>query len=63
MFQAGTLKTNGQVVTNGGRVLAVSSLGKDLQEAKEKSYLTLDNIFFEGMFYRRDISDKALRQK
>ena len=63
VFQAGTLKTNGQVVTNGGRVLAVSSLGKDLQEAKEKSYLTLDNIFFEGMFYRRDISDKALRQK
>ena len=63
VFHAGTLKTNGRVVTNGGRVLAVSSLGKSLKEAKEKSYLTLDNISFEGMFYRRDISDKALRQE
>ena len=64
VFHAGTLnKPDGQVVTNGGRVLAVSSLGKDLKEAKEKSYLTLDQISFEGMFYRRDISDKALRQQ
>lgn len=63
VFHAGTVKTNGQVVTNGGRVLAVSSLGKDLKEAKEKSYLTLDNISFDGMFYRRDISDKAFTQE
>jgi len=43
------------VVTAGGRVLAVTSLGKDIKEAREKSYRSIQKIRFEGMYYRNDI--------
>lgn len=55
VFQAGTKKDSSRVVTAGGRVLAVTSLGKDIQEAREKSYRSIQKIKFEGMYFRNDI--------
>lgn len=55
IFHAGTLGDGGRVLTNGGRVLAATSFGKDIDEAVQKSYETLEGISFEGMYYRKDI--------
>ena len=55
LFHAGTKAADGTVLTNGGRVIAVSSFGKDMQEALEKSYKNAEKINFEGKYYRRDI--------
>lgn len=55
IFHAGTTVKDYQLVTNGGRVLAVTSLGKNLQEALDRSYDSIDRIRFEGMKYRNDI--------
>ncbi len=55
VFHAGTVAKAGKVLTNGGRVLAVTSLGTDLADALGKSYRTLGGIGFEGIYYRRDI--------
>jgi phosphoribosylamine--glycine ligase len=55
VFQAGTKEENGKLVTAGGRVLCVTSLDKDLQEAVNISLDVLDQLHFEGMYYRSDI--------
>ena len=55
VFHAGTILDQGNVLTNGGRVLAVTSLGADHTKALQKSYETLQDISFEGMYYRKDI--------
>ena len=56
VFHAGTTKNDeGNLITSGGRVLAVTSLGHDIQEARSKSYCALEDIKFDGMTYRRDI--------
>jgi len=55
VFHAGTLKEGDQILTNGGRVLAVTSFGRDFKEALSKSYEDADKINFEGKYYRRDI--------
>lgn len=55
VFHAGTKQSGEDVVTNGGRVLAVTSYGNDLAEAVEKSRKVLQKISFEGMYYRKDI--------
>ena len=54
-FHAGTAMQDGQVVTAGGRVLAVSGLGADLQAALGRAYAGISHIQFEGAHYRRDI--------
>lgn len=55
LFHAGTTSKDGEIVTNGGRVLAVTSYGKDFREALKVSYKNVDNIRFEGMNYRTDL--------
>ncbi len=55
VFHAGTKLVNGKVVTNGGRVLAVTSFGNDFQEAIKKSYQNIDKLHFDKMYYRKDI--------
>jgi len=55
VFHAGTKSENGKVQTNGGRVLAVTSYGKDFKEALKTSYQNIQEIKFEGMYYRKDI--------
>jgi phosphoribosylamine--glycine ligase len=60
VFHAGTkLGSDGTVHTDGGRVLTVVGLGKDMAEAREKVYRNIGNIHFEGSYYRKDI---ALRE-
>ena len=55
VFHAGTTDKNNEVVTNGGRVIAVSSYGENLNNALEKSFSSADKIQFEGKYYRKDI--------
>lgn len=55
VFHGGTKKINNELYTNGGRVLAVTSLGNTLENAREKVYKEINKINFEKMFYRKDI--------
>lgn len=55
VFHAGTKMENNQVLTDGGRVLAFTSLGATMQEALKKSYNSLKKVHFDQMNYRRDI--------
>ncbi len=60
IFHAGTkFDDKGKIVTNGGRVLGVTALGKDLNEARQKAYAAIEFIKFEGMHYRKDIGLKV----
>lgn len=56
VFHAGTIKENGQIKTNGGRVLTVTSLGETLPIALNHSYQSLNQLCFEGIYYRTDIA-------
>lgn len=55
VFHAGTKLENGQVLTNGGRVLAVTSFGTTYQEAIKKSYQNINKLHFDKMYFRKDI--------
>ena len=55
VFHAGTKIANDKVVSDGGRVMAITSLGDSMEEALEKTYSSIDKIKFEGMNYRKDI--------
>ena len=63
VFHAGTKQgADGKVVTAGGRVLGVTALGATRsRQAKERAYEAVGRIHFEGMHFRRDIADKAIR--
>lgn len=61
IFHAGTKIENEDLVTNGGRVLGVSATGKTLEEALAKAYKAVEKISFDGMQYRKDIGQGALR--
>ena len=60
VFHAGTAKSGDQIITNGGRVLGVTALGKDLKAAQAAAYAAVEKIQFEGAHFRRDIAAKAL---
>jgi len=61
VFHAGTKEANGQVVTSGGRVIAVTSFGDTLEEALEQSYANTERIVYEGKYFRTDIGADLLR--
>ena len=62
LFHAGTRWVRDHYVTNGGRVLGVTAVGKDVQAAVSKVYQEIDKVRFEGMHYRRDIGFKAFKR-
>jgi phosphoribosylamine--glycine ligase len=63
IFHAGTRRKNGQVVTSGGRVLAVTALGETVAAARTSAYEAVSKIDFENCHYRRDIALSAVGGK
>ena len=63
VFHAGTAVKDKKVVTNGGRVLCVASLGEDIMEARTKAYERIDLLDWDGMFFRKDIGHKAVLRR
>lgn len=61
VFHAGTKLTDGQVLTNGGRVMAVSSYGTTMEEALALSYKNVEHLKFKDMNFRRDIGQDLLK--
>lgn len=63
IYHAGTKKIDNKIVTNGGRVLGVTSFLNqyDLSLAKQKAYDAINKIYFDGIYYRKDIADKGIR--
>lgn len=61
LFHAGTSMNAGTITTNGGRVLGLTGLGKDLFEASNNAYKAIDCVSFTDMDYRKDIGAKAMR--
>jgi len=62
VFHAGTAVKNGDIVTNGGRVLGVTALGQTVADAKARAYRAVDKIKFDGAYCLRDIADKAIKK-
>ena len=60
VFHAGTALDDGQLVSNGGRVLGVTALGVDYRDALNRCYAAVEKIHFDDMYYRRDIAWRAL---
>ncbi|CEP08327.1 hypothetical protein [Parasitella parasitica] len=61
VFHAGTTVKDNQLVTDGGRVLAVSAVSSSLREAVDKAYAGVKSIHFEDMYYRNDIAHRAFK--
>ncbi|HEX5393440.1 MAG TPA: phosphoribosylamine--glycine ligase [Rhodocyclaceae bacterium] len=62
VFHAGTTEKDGEVVTNGGRVLCATALGDTVKLAQNRAYEVADQISFNGVQYRRDIGYRAIRR-
>jgi len=62
VFHAGTREVDGKIATGGGRVLGVTAKGSSIQEAINKVYPEVEKISFDGMQYRKDIGQKALKR-
>jgi phosphoribosylamine--glycine ligase len=62
VFHAGTAFSDGKIVTDGGRVLGVTSLGETIQEAIDRAYQAVEMITWSGAYYRKDIGQKALKR-
>ena len=63
MFHAGTRQENGNVVTAGGRVLCATGLGENVTQAQQMAYSAINNIKWDGMFYRKDIGYRAVARE
>lgn len=61
LFHAGTKREDNNTVTSGGRVIAVSSLGRDMADALSKSFASVEKIDFEGKYFRRDIGRDLMK--
>jgi phosphoribosylamine--glycine ligase len=55
VFHAGAKNENGEILTSGGRVMAITSYGNSHQEALKKSYQNIEKVDFDKMYYRKDI--------
>jgi phosphoribosylamine--glycine ligase len=60
VFHAGTTRAGDEIITNGGRVLGVTSWAPDLRAARDAAYAAVAQIHFEGAQYRRDITAKVI---
>lgn len=58
LFQAGTKRVGDEVLTNGGRVLGITSFGDNLEQARENAYRQIQKVYFQGAHYRKDIGIK-----
>ena len=63
VFQAGTTLDRNRTITDGGRVLGITSLGNDIEDALSKAYIAVETISYEKAFYRNDIGHRELRRK
>jgi phosphoribosylamine---glycine ligase len=63
VFHAGTASDGPEVISAGGRVLAVTSFGKNLEIALERSYRSAEKISFENAYYRKDIGFDVLKKQ
>ena len=63
IFHAGTCLENGQVCTNGGRVLCVTALGNSVSDAQKRAYEQLKNIHWHDCYYRHDIGYRAIERE
>jgi len=61
VFHSGTALAGGDIVTSGGRVLGVTALGANIEQAIDKAYVAVEKIHFNKMYFRNDIADKALK--
>jgi phosphoribosylamine---glycine ligase len=62
VFHAGTDKKDKKIVTNGGRVLGVTALGNSVKKAISRAYMAASKITWDGVYYRKDIGQKALKR-
>lgn len=62
VFHAGTQRSNGSLVTSGGRVLCVAALGSDIKSAQKAAYQGVDKIQWQDAYFRRDIGHKAINR-
>ena len=62
VFHSGTRKTDGKIVSAGGRVLGVTALGQNIPEARENTYQAVQKIHFERCFFREDIGQRILEE-
>lgn len=63
VFHAGTEEVDGNVLTNGGRVLCVTSLGESILSAKDNAYASLEQIHWDDVFFRTDIAYRAIKRE
>jgi len=63
IFHAGTARQDNAVVTTGGRVLCVTSLGETVSQAQQSAYQAVAKVSWEGMFYRKDIGYRAIKRE
>jgi phosphoribosylamine--glycine ligase len=63
VFHAGTANKDGNIVTNGGRVLCAVALGNSVTEAQQKAYQLVDKISWDNMYYRTDIGHRAIARE
>lgn len=62
VFNAGTKKSGNDIVTAGGRVLGVTAVDDNIRAARDRAYAAVENIKFDGAFYRKDIAWRALKR-
>ena len=60
-FHAGTKEENDDIFTNGGRVLNITAIGDSLEDARKKVYNSINDVKFDGAFYRKDIAHRAFK--